>query len=120
MVTSLFGKNTIYDFTNAFIFNQQYKMKYSLLDISLNPRLSDKLWSVKFDDSDEYDRKAEPSGKYVPHGTVGFFYYPRTWDIDKAFKILKAAMIKERKEDIAHLQKNLDALEKLELPKRRK
>lgn len=95
-------------------------MKYSLLDISLNPRFCDKLWSVKFDDSDNYDRKAEPSGRYLPNGSIGFFYYPRKWEIDKAFAILKAAMIKERKATIAHLQKNLDALEKLELPKKRK
>jgi hypothetical protein len=88
-------------------------MKYDLVEIRPLDIGVGKQWDVRWskDDTDRVDRKP-----YKPNG-LGFFHYPRFMGLKKAFRLLKEEIIKEHKDEIERLQKSLDALEKLELPK---
>jgi hypothetical protein len=87
-------------------------VKYDLVEIRDSGVGDDQKWGVRWS-KDETDRV---SSKSKPH-QLGFFRYPRCMGLKKAFRLLKSEMIKRHKDEIEKLQKSLDALEKLELPK---
>lgn len=88
-------------------------MKYSCIEIRPTPKFCKEPWEVKFDDTDSVDRIS--CKKYIPH-SLGFFHFPRKWGAQKGFDILKKDMIEKRKERIKSLQKDIEAIESLQLP----
>jgi hypothetical protein len=88
-------------------------MKYSLVEIRPNPKFCEEPWRVEFSSVDPYDRESKK--EYTPNG-LGFFHFPRKWGAQKGFDVLKTDMIERRKAHIAAIQKDIDEIEKLELP----
>lgn len=88
-------------------------MKYSFIEIRANPKFSDERFGFRYDNSDNSDR--EPKKKYEPH-PLGFFYYPKRWEPSKAFNILKDNIITNLKKEVDKIQKDIQEIEKLELP----
>ncbi len=88
-------------------------MKYSLIEIRPNPRFCEEPWSVRFDNTDKLDR--ESCKAYTPNH-LGFFYFPRKWEAQKAFDILKDSMVLRRQEEIERLQNDIKSIQALKLP----
>lgn len=95
-------------------------MKYSTVEIK--PKLLFKGgiakftdWQIKYyvDDTDRIRGSTAPMG-------MGFYHYPKYIGLQRAFDKLKNKLIKGHKNEIARLEKSLQKLEKLQLPKTRK
>lgn len=85
-------------------------MKYKTIEIK--PSYTTREWQVFFRE-DDIDRRG---GKTYPH-PIGFYHFPETISLNKAFLKLKECMVKRHKDEIAKLEKSLKELEKVELPK---
>lgn len=86
-------------------------MYYSVVRIT--PDRITKSWSVSVEDLDG-DRVAEDRDPMA----LGFYIFPRTIGVKKAFQALKKKMIQRHKEELAKLQESLEKLEKLTMPDR--
>lgn len=82
------------------------KVKYDC--ISIRPYSSS--WIVTFS-SLPHDR--EEQKEYKPHVGLGIFNYPSDWKQEKAFLILRNAMIKSLKQQIEEAEREISSLEKL-------
>jgi hypothetical protein len=88
-------------------------MKYDTVEI-IRDRFRNK-WVTRCS-ADNEDRKR---GCTTPMG-LGFYHYPRYMGVQRAFDKLKSKLIKGHKDEITRLEKSLEYLEKLQLPKTRK
>ena len=85
-------------------------MKYSTVEIT--PKSFEEVgwWKVHY-----YDIPYEREEVSIQPSTLGYFYYPTEWGVQKGFEILKQRMIDWHKSEIETLQNSLDALKKLKL-----
>lgn len=90
-------------------------MKYNLIEIKPTPLFCKNRFDVKFDNTDSVDRVG--CKKYTPN-RLGFFHYPRKWDVDKAFTLLKQHLIDDVDAEIERLNDYRNELLKVSLPER--
>lgn len=83
-------------------------MMYDTIEIRLSPSGE---WEVLHREL-PYERK---KGEQQLNGALGFFHYPRHWGKEKAFRVLRDRMIKERLKVIEELQRQIDQLRSLSL-----
>lgn len=88
-------------------------MKYNLIEIKQTPKFCSNRFDVKFDNSDLVDRKS--CSNYIPHG-LGFFHYPRRWEVSKAFNLLKDRMLNDVNNEISKLGEYKKDLEQVCIP----
>lgn len=91
-------------------------MYYDLIEISARDRAGGREWVVTHSQVSG-DRQPRPGNVYTP-STLGFFHYPRKWGVEKGLRVLKAAMMKRHKVEIADLTKSLAKLRSVKLPKK--
>jgi hypothetical protein len=89
-------------------------IKYNCIEI--RPKaFGEKAFRVEFDNSDQTLRYAGKGGKYEPCA-MGFFHYPRDWEVEKAFDLLKQKMISDVNQSIECLLEMKRMLEAVDLP----
>lgn len=83
--------------------------------VMFHPRGSAKKrhWEVSF-----WDQDGDRMGGQIKPNAWGFFHYPTKRGRKWAFEQLLAHMIKLHEEEIQNLQKSVDALKALEIPKK--
>lgn len=86
-------------------------MKYSTISFerTINPKSP---WRVAHT-TDNFDRV--PCKVYKPDGALGFFHYPKKWPIEKAFNMLKDAMIERRQQEIKSWEREINRIQQVKL-----